>query len=96
MAQPWDEAAATDAQDGRPPEPDDRLLWDMAFRLAKEPGLSQREAARLAVDAYIEMHGKIHSPKAAEDRLRKKYREHAELLESVTNEANWVKTRRAS
>ncbi len=96
VAEPWDEAVATDAQDGRPPEPDDRLLWDMAVRIAEEPGLSQREAAKLAVDAYVELHGKIHSPKAAADRLRKKYREHAELFESVTNEANWVKTPRAS
>jgi hypothetical protein len=96
VAQPWDEAVATDAQEGRPPEPDDRLLWDMAIRIAEDPDLSQREAARLAVADYIERRGKIHSPKAAVDRLRTKYREHAELFKSVTTEANWVKTRRAS
>ena len=53
----------------------------MALRLAEEPGLSHREAAKLTVDDYIELHGKIHSPKAAVDRLRKKYPEHAELFE---------------
>jgi len=88
--------AAADARDGRRREPDEWLLWDMAIRRANEPGLSHREAAKLTVDDYIKLHGKIHSPDAAVDRLRKKYAEHAELLASVTNEANWVKTRRAS
>ena len=73
MAEPWDPRSRLTRSDGRPPEPDEWLLWDMAFRLAEEPGLSHREAAKLAVDAYIELHGKIHSPKAAVDRLRKKY-----------------------
>ena len=89
----WDPPVIADTSEGRPPEPDERLLWDMAHLLAEKPGLSQRKAAKLAVDAYIESHGKMHSPEAAADRLRTKYREHAELLTSVTD---WAKTRRAS
>ena len=46
----------------------------------KSRALSHREAAKLTVDDYVELHGKIHSPKAAADRLRKTHAEHAELL----------------
>ena len=91
-AEPWHEKAATTKRDGRRPESDDWVLWDMAMLLARKPGLSQREAARLAVDGGIT--GKTHSPKAAADRLRRKYRKHAELLESVAT--SWVKSPRAS
>ncbi|MGO4667702.1 tyrosine-type recombinase/integrase [Bosea sp. 2RAB26] len=90
-AEPWHEKGATAARDGRRPEADDRLLWEMARLLARQPALSQREAAKVVVDASAD---RTHSLDAAADRLRRKYREHAELLQSVLA-AVWDKTQPA-
>jgi integrase len=91
FAEPWDEKDATAARDGRPPEPDDGRLWKIALLRADDPSLSLNGAAKQVVADVVRS---AHSPEAAVQRLRRKYRENAELLESVV--AELFKTRRAS
>ena len=79
VAQPWDSASAPE-RNGRPAEPDDKLLWEMALLRADKPSLSHREAAK---ETLANFSPGEHSEDGAVDRLRKKYGKCADLLEDA-------------